>query len=237
MWVPTACRPTPGWRTHLRAGAKIVKIAPHFHDDCWYDKRLVTLDRNAVRSIGRRSQLRAPSRRSRFRLNMITRFTSSPTYGSGTVCNEHLWNIVPIGRGTAMQLRVFWAHRNGSSRCSAFGCGRRRRYLMVRGEPADQERTVARAIAAGVNYFDTRGAVRGRWRIGKATWPRFGRNSKPAARRSSAPKVRVPPAEAGRIADTVTTSLEGSLARLRLDRVDILHLHNPITGTGRRFRR
>ena len=27
-------------------------------------------------------------------------------------------------------------------------------------------------------------------------------------------------------------SLEGSLARLRLDRVDILHLHNPITETG-----
>jgi predicted aldo/keto reductase-like oxidoreductase len=26
---------------------------------------------------------------------------------------------------------------------------------MVRGDPADQERTIARAIAAGVNYFDT----------------------------------------------------------------------------------
>jgi L-galactose dehydrogenase/L-glyceraldehyde 3-phosphate reductase len=26
---------------------------------------------------------------------------------------------------------------------------------MVRGDPIDQERTIARAIAAGVNYFDT----------------------------------------------------------------------------------
>jgi aryl-alcohol dehydrogenase-like predicted oxidoreductase len=43
-------------------------------------------------------------------------------------------------------------------------------------------------------------------------------------------KVRVPPGES--IADAVTMSLEGSLARLRLDRVDIFHLHNPITETG-----
>ena len=31
---------------------------------------------------------------------------------------------------------------------------------------------------------------------------------------------------------SITTSLEGSLARLRLDRVDIFHLHNPITENG-----
>ena len=43
-------------------------------------------------------------------------------------------------------------------------------------------------------------------------------------------KVRVPPGQA--IADTITTSLEGSLARLRRDRVDIFHLHNPITLAG-----
>src|SRR5207302_6826094 len=45
-------------------------------------------------------------------------------------------------------------------------------------------------------------------------------------------KVRLPPGEFGRIDDAVRISLEGSLARLRLDRVDILHLHNPITGNG-----
>jgi L-galactose dehydrogenase/L-glyceraldehyde 3-phosphate reductase len=45
-------------------------------------------------------------------------------------------------------------------------------------------------------------------------------------------KVRVPPAEFGRIVDAVTTSLEGSLARLGLDHVEIFHLHNPITENG-----
>jgi hypothetical protein len=44
-------------------------------------------------------------------------------------------------------------------------------------------------------------------------------------------KVRLPPSEFDRIADAVTMSLEGSLARLRLDRVDIFHLHNAITET------
>jgi L-galactose dehydrogenase/L-glyceraldehyde 3-phosphate reductase len=35
-----------------------------------------------------------------------------------------------------------------------FGCGAVGG-LMVRGDPGDQERTVARALEAGVNYFDT----------------------------------------------------------------------------------
>jgi aryl-alcohol dehydrogenase-like predicted oxidoreductase len=35
-----------------------------------------------------------------------------------------------------------------------FGCGAVGG-LMMRGDPLDQERTVARAIDAGVNYFDT----------------------------------------------------------------------------------
>jgi len=44
---------------------------------------------------------------------------------------------------TGMQLSVL-----------AFGCGAVGG-LMVRGDPLDQERAIARAIAAGVNYFDT----------------------------------------------------------------------------------
>jgi L-galactose dehydrogenase/L-glyceraldehyde 3-phosphate reductase len=35
-----------------------------------------------------------------------------------------------------------------------FGCGAVGG-LMVRGDPADQERAIARALEAGVNYFDT----------------------------------------------------------------------------------
>ena len=52
-----------------------------------------------------------------------------------------------------MQLRVFG--RTGM-RLSVlgFGCGVVGG-LMVRGDAADQERTIARAVAAGVNYFDT----------------------------------------------------------------------------------
>ena len=45
-------------------------------------------------------------------------------------------------------------------------------------------------------------------------------------------KVRLPSAKLGRIADAVATSLEGSLARLRRDCVDIFHLHNAITEAG-----
>jgi L-galactose dehydrogenase/L-glyceraldehyde 3-phosphate reductase len=45
-------------------------------------------------------------------------------------------------------------------------------------------------------------------------------------------KVRVPPGEVSRIADAITASLDGSLARLRLERVDIFHLHNTVTETG-----
>ena len=45
-------------------------------------------------------------------------------------------------------------------------------------------------------------------------------------------KVRLPSGEFDRIADAVATSLEGSLARLRRDQVDIFHLHNAITEAG-----
>ena len=52
-----------------------------------------------------------------------------------------------------MQLRVFG--RTGMQLSAlGFGCGAVGG-LMVRGDAADQERTIARAIAAGVNYFDT----------------------------------------------------------------------------------
>ena len=52
-----------------------------------------------------------------------------------------------------MQLRVFG--RTGMKlSVLGFGCGAVGGF-MVRGNPADQERTIARAIDAGVNYFDT----------------------------------------------------------------------------------
>jgi L-galactose dehydrogenase/L-glyceraldehyde 3-phosphate reductase len=109
-----------------------------------------------------------------------------------------------------------------------FGCGAVGG-IMVRGDPADQERTVARALGAGVNYFDTAvqyGDGQSEKNVGRVL-----QNLKPT-NVVVGTKVRLPPGEFGRIADTVRISLEGSLTRLRLDRVDIFHLHNPITEAG-----
>jgi aryl-alcohol dehydrogenase-like predicted oxidoreductase len=126
-----------------------------------------------------------------------------------------------------MQLRVFG--RTGLQlSVLGFGCGAVGGF-MVRGDPVDQERTVARAIAAGVNYFDT--AVQYGDGESEKNLGRVLQTLKPA-NAIVGTKVRLPPSDFGRIADAVATSLEGSLARLRLERVDILHLHNPITEQG-----
>src|SRR5450756_1558172 len=118
---------------------------------------------------------------------------------------------------TGMQLSVL-----------GFGCGAVGGF-MVRGDPAEQERTIARAIAAGVNYFDT--AVQYGHGESEKNLGRVLQKLKPA-NVIVGTKVRVPPGEFGRIADAVTTSLEGSLTRLGLERVEIFHLHNPVTGSG-----
>ena len=126
-----------------------------------------------------------------------------------------------------MQLRVFG--RTGMQlSVLGFGCGAVGGF-MVRGDPADQERTVARAVASGVNYFDT--AVQYGNGESEKNLGRILQRLKPA-NVAVGTKVRLPPDEFGRIAEAVTTSIEGSLARLRLGRVDIFHLHNPITETG-----
>jgi aryl-alcohol dehydrogenase-like predicted oxidoreductase len=126
-----------------------------------------------------------------------------------------------------MEMRVFG--RTGM-RLSVlgFGCGAVGG-LMVRGDPLDQERTIARAIAAGVNYFDT--AVQYGNGESEKNLGRVLQRIKPA-NVAVGTKVRLPSGDFGRIADAVAKSLEGSLARLRLDRIDIFHLHNAITETG-----
>jgi aryl-alcohol dehydrogenase-like predicted oxidoreductase len=126
-----------------------------------------------------------------------------------------------------MQMRVFGRTELPLS-VLGFGCGAVGGF-MVRGDPAEQERTIARAIAAGVNYFDT--AVQYGNGESEQNLGRVLQKLKPA-QVFVGTKVRLPPTEFGRIADTVGQSLEGSLSRLRLDRVDIFHLHNPITEAG-----
>jgi L-galactose dehydrogenase/L-glyceraldehyde 3-phosphate reductase len=108
-----------------------------------------------------------------------------------------------------------------------FGCGAVGG-LMVRGDPADQERTIARAIEAGVNYFDT--AVQYGDGESEKNLGRVLQALKPT-NVVVGTKVRLQHGELGSIADAVAQSLEGSLARLRRDRVDIFHLHNRITET------
>src|SRR6516162_1943610 len=131
------------------------------------------------------------------------------------------------GGGTTMEMRVFG--RTGM-RLSVlgFGCGAVGG-LMVRGDPLDQERTIARAIAAGANYFDT--AVQYGNGESEKNLGRVLQRLKPA-NLVVGTKVRLPSRDFGGIADAVAKSLENSLARLRLDRVDIFHLHNAITETG-----
>ena len=118
---------------------------------------------------------------------------------------------------TGMQLSVL-----------GFGCGAVGG-LMVRGDPRDQERTIARALAAGVNYFDTAvayGNGESENNLGRVL------HSLKPANVVVGTKVRLPSADFGTIANAVAKSLEDSLTRLRRDRVDIFHLHNAITETG-----
>lgn len=109
-----------------------------------------------------------------------------------------------------------------------FGCGAVGG-IMVRGSAADQERTIARALAAGVNYFDT--AVQYGDGVSETNLGRVLKALKPA-NAVVGTKVRIPSESFGAIAATVTQSLEQSLARLGMGCVDIFHLHNPVTQSG-----
>ncbi len=109
-----------------------------------------------------------------------------------------------------------------------FGCGAVGG-LMVRGDPGDQERTIARALDVGVNYFDT--AVQYGNGESEKNLGRVLQSLKPT-HAVVGTKVRLPSAAFGRIGDTISKSLDASLTRLRRDRVDIFHLHNAITDNG-----
>jgi len=126
-----------------------------------------------------------------------------------------------------MEMRVFG--RTGMQlSVLGFGCGAVGG-LMVRGDARDQERAVARAIEAGVNYFDT--AVQYGNGESEKNLGRVLQRLKPT-NAVVGTKVRLPSGDFARIAEAVAKSLESSLARLRLDRVDIFHLHNAITESG-----
>jgi aryl-alcohol dehydrogenase-like predicted oxidoreductase len=103
-----------------------------------------------------------------------------------------------------------------------FGCGNVGG-LMIRGTPAERERAVARALELGINYFDTAadyGDGVSEQHLGQAL-----RALK--AQGLVGTKVRLPPAELGDPA-AIGRSLDASLRRLGMERVDVFHLHNPI---------
>jgi aryl-alcohol dehydrogenase-like predicted oxidoreductase len=108
-----------------------------------------------------------------------------------------------------------------------FGCGAVGG-LMVRGNPSDQERAIARAVELGINYFDT-AAMYGNGES-ERNLGRVLKSLKPDIFVGT--KVRVPDGERSRIGTAVTASLEASLQRLQLDHVDLFQLHNHITADG-----
>lgn len=126
-----------------------------------------------------------------------------------------------------MEMRVFG--RSGMQvSLLGFGCGGVGG-LMVRGAPADQDKAVARALEVGVNYFDTAvqyGNGESEKNLGRVLATLKPRNAIVGT------KVRLPSEDFGRIAAAAAESLEASLRRLRMERVDIFHLHNAISTAG-----
>src|SRR5262245_8495901 len=156
------------------------------------------------------------------RHSIIVPFDRPDQHAGRLFCRD----TVHAGGGTAMEMRVFG--RTGM-RLSAlgFGCGAVGG-LMVRGDPIYQDRTIARATAAGVNDFVA--AVQYGNGESEKNLGRVLQKLKPPAVVGT--KVRLPSGDFARITDAVAKSLESSLTRLRLDHVDIFHLHNAITETG-----
>ncbi len=108
-----------------------------------------------------------------------------------------------------------------------FGCGAVGG-LMVRGDPADQDRAVARAVELGVNYFDTAplyGDGRSEANLGRVL-----AKLKPDILVGT--KVRIGASEKADIARSILAGMDASLRRLGLDHVDLFQLHNPITRDG-----
>jgi aryl-alcohol dehydrogenase-like predicted oxidoreductase len=106
-----------------------------------------------------------------------------------------------------------------------FGCGAVGG-LMVRGDRGEQVRAVARALEAGIDYFDTApgyGDGASERNLGRVL-----HELGVGDRVTVATKVRLESADLAAPGDAVRRSLQASLGRLGRDRVEIVHLHNAI---------
>jgi aryl-alcohol dehydrogenase-like predicted oxidoreductase len=131
-----------------------------------------------------------------------------------------------MAKGTAMEQRILG--RTGVKlSVLGFGCGAVGG-LMVRGNAADQERAVARAIEHGINYFDTAAAYgdgeseKNLGRVLKTLRPEIVVGT----------KFTILPGDRGKIGAAVAASLEASLQRLGREQIDLLQLHNRIAADG-----
>jgi len=104
-----------------------------------------------------------------------------------------------------------------------FGCGAVGG-LLVKGQFRDMVQTIARAIELGVTYFDTAAAYgngRSEASLGQAL-------EELRAEVLVGTKVRLRAEEMGDIRGAVFRSVEESLRRLRMERVDLIQLHNSV---------
>lgn len=109
-----------------------------------------------------------------------------------------------------------------------FGCGDVGG-LMVRGEPADRERAVARALELGINYFDTASAY-GRGESERhlgQVWKSLDVDAYVGT------KFRLEAQDLTDIRGAITRALDASLQRLHMERVDLYQLHNHVAAQRR----
>ncbi|MCA1723366.1 MAG: aldo/keto reductase [Thermomicrobia bacterium] len=104
--------------------------------------------------------------------------------------------------------------------------------LFTKGDPAEQQRAIARALDAGITYYDTAssyGNGRSEENLGRVL-----RDLRAWDRVIVGTKVRLTTDDLSDPVAAIQHSTEASLRRLDHDRVDLLQLHNPITqpGTG-----
>ncbi len=97
--------------------------------------------------------------------------------------------------------------------------------LLVRGEPADQQRAFERALQLGINYWDTSPDYGDHVGLAEINVGRLMREFR--VRPLITSKVEIMPDQLGDVAGAVLRSLEGSLNRLGTDWVDVLQIHNP----------
>lgn len=99
--------------------------------------------------------------------------------------------------------------------------------LFTKGDPAEQERAIARALDAGITYFDTApsyGDGTSETNLGRVL-----RALNPGARAIVGTKVRLSADDLRDPVAAIQFSAEESLRRLQRDSVDLLQLHNAIT--------